>query len=85
MGAGGVRSRPARCLQRRNRYRRDTDAVALYRMWYDLAEISLYVGWFRGSNDDTADAAEGWQNLQYFLRPAQHWPDLPARPAAGST
>jgi hypothetical protein len=23
----------------------------------------------------------GWQNLQYFLRPAQRWPDLPARPA----
>jgi spectinomycin phosphotransferase len=63
----------------------DTDALALYRMWYDLAEISLYVRWFRSSHDDTADAAEGWQNLQYFLRPAQRWPDLPARPAADST
>ncbi len=63
----------------------DTDALALYRMWYDLAEISLYVRWFRSSHDDTADAAEGWQNLQYFLRPAQRWPDLLARPAAGST
>ena len=54
-------------------------------MWYDLAEISGYVRWFRSSHDDTADAAEGWQNLQYFLRPAQRWPDLLARPAAGST
>jgi len=62
----------------------DTDALALYRMWYDLAEISLYVRWFRSSHDDTADAAEGWRNLQYFLRPAQRWPDLPARPAGGS-
>jgi 2-polyprenyl-3-methyl-5-hydroxy-6-metoxy-1,4-benzoquinol methylase len=35
-------------------------------------------------HDDTADAAEGWQNLQYFLRPAQRWPDLLARPAGGS-
>ena len=63
----------------------DIDALALYRMWYDLAEISLYVRWFRGSHDDTADAAEGWQNLQYFLRPAHRWPDLLARPAGGST
>ena len=54
----------------------DTDALALHRMWFDLAEISLYVRWFRGSHDDTADAAEGWQNLQEFLRPAERWPDL---------
>jgi len=60
----------------------DTEALALYRSWYDLAEISLYVRWFRNSHDDTADTAEGWQNLQYFLRPAQRWPDLLARPAA---
>jgi hypothetical protein len=54
----------------------DTDALALHRMWYDLAEISGYVGWFRSGHHDTADAAEGWQNLQYFLRPAERWPDL---------
>jgi len=63
----------------------DTDALALHRMWYDLAEISGYLSWFRSGHDDTADAAEGWQNLQYFLRPAQRWPDLLARPAGGST
>ena len=55
----------------------DTDTLALHRMRYDLAEISLYLRWFRNSHDDTADAAEGWRNLQYFLRPAQRWPDLP--------
>ena len=54
----------------------DTGALALYRMWYDLAEISLYIRWFRSSHGDTADAAEGWQNLRYYLRPAQRWPDL---------
>jgi len=54
----------------------DTDALALHRMWYDLAEISGYICWFRGRHDDTADAAEGWQNLQCFLQPAQRWPDL---------
>ena len=63
----------------------DIDALALYRMWYDLAEISLYLRWFRNSHDDTADAAEGWQNLQYFLRPAQRWPDVLARTAGGSS
>jgi hypothetical protein len=63
----------------------DTDALALHRMWYDLAEICEYVRWFRSGHDDTADAAEGWQNLQYYLRPAQRWPDLLARPAADST
>jgi spectinomycin phosphotransferase len=57
----------------------DMDALALHRMWYDLAEISEYVSWFRGDHDDTADAAEAWQNLQYFLRPAQRWPHLLAR------
>lgn len=62
----------------------DADALALHRMWYDLAEISLYVRWFRSGHDDTADAAEGWQNLQYFLRPAQRWPDLLARPTGGT-
>lgn len=63
----------------------DTDALALHRMLYDLAEISGYIRWFRNGHDDTADAAEGWQNLQYFLRPVQRWPDLLARPAGGST
>jgi spectinomycin phosphotransferase len=61
----------------------DAGALALYRMWFDLAEISLYLRWFRGSHDDTADTAEGWQNLQYYLRPAQRWPDLRARTAGG--
>jgi spectinomycin phosphotransferase len=59
----------------------DMDALALHRMWYDLAEISEYVSWFRGDHDDTADAAEGWKNLQYFLRPAQRWPHLLAQRA----
>jgi hypothetical protein len=63
----------------------DTDALALHRMRYDLAEISGYVRWFRGGHDDTADAVEGCRNLKYFLRPAQRWPDLLARPAGGST
>jgi spectinomycin phosphotransferase len=62
----------------------DTDALALHRMWYDLAEISEYIRWFRSTHDDTADTAEGWQNLQHYLRPAQRWPDLLAHPAEGT-
>ena len=54
----------------------DHDALRLYRLWYDLAEISGYIAWFSGSHGDTADTAEAWQNLQYYLRPAERWPDL---------
>jgi len=54
----------------------DHDALRLYRLWYDLAEISGYITWFRGSHGDTADTAEAWRNLQYFLQPAERWPDL---------
>ena len=63
----------------------DTGALALYRLWYDLAEISLYIRWFRNSHKDTDDTAEGWKNLQHFLRPAQRWPDLLTHSAAAST
>jgi hypothetical protein len=54
----------------------DHDALRLYRLWYDLAEISGYITWFSGGHGDTADTAEAWRNLQYFLRPAERWPDL---------
>lgn len=54
----------------------DDDALALYRLWYDLAEIAGYVILFRGSHGDTADTAEAWRNLRHFLQPAARWPDL---------
>jgi spectinomycin phosphotransferase len=59
----------------------DNEALALYRMALDLAEIAEYIRWFRGAHDDTADTAEGWQNLQHFLQPARRWPALQAHPA----
>ena len=55
----------------------DRDALSLYRMWFDLAEICSYISLFRGRHGDTADAAQSWQNLRDFLRPADRWPDLP--------
>jgi hypothetical protein len=54
----------------------DRDALSLYRMWYDLAEIAGYIALFRDAHADTADTAESWQNLLDFLRPAERWPDV---------
>ena len=54
----------------------DSGALALFRMWYDLSEIAGYIELFRAGHDDTEDAAESWKNLQYFLRPAERWPQL---------
>jgi spectinomycin phosphotransferase len=57
----------------------DTEALALYRLWYDLAEIGGYLTLFRAPHSDTADTAESWHNLRHFLRPAERWPDLCAQ------
>jgi len=54
----------------------DPGALALFRMWYDLAEIAGYIELFRDEHDDTEDTAESWRNLEYFLRPAERWPQL---------
>lgn len=54
----------------------DADALAFYRMWYDLFEIAGYLRLFRQRHDDTADTAESWQNLVEFLQPAARWPEL---------
>lgn len=54
----------------------DSGALALFRMWYDLAEIASYIELFSAAHDDTEDTAESWKNLEYFLRPAERWPQL---------
>ena len=54
----------------------DSGALALFRMWYDLSEIAGYIDLFRAAHDDTEDTAESWQNLEYYLRPAERWPQL---------
>jgi hypothetical protein len=58
----------------------DEQALTLYRLWYDLAEIGGYLSLFRDPHQDTADARESWKNLQHFLRPADRWPQLVAPP-----
>ncbi len=54
----------------------DQDAMSLYRLWYDLAEIGGYLSLFRTPHGENADTAESWRNLNHFLRPAQRWPAL---------
>lgn len=54
----------------------DSAALALFRMWYDLAEIAGYIGLFRGAHTQNEDAAESWANLEFYLRPAERWPQL---------
>jgi Phosphotransferase enzyme family len=54
----------------------DQDSLRLYRLGWDLAEISGYITWFSGGHGDTADTAEAWRNVQDVLRPAERWPDL---------
>ena len=54
----------------------DLSALALFRMWYDLSEIAGYIELFRAAHDDTEDTAESWNNLEYFLRPAERWSQL---------
>ena len=54
----------------------DQDALSLYRLWYDLAEIGGYLSHFRKPHRQTADTAESWKNLRHFLQPAERWPAL---------
>ena len=52
----------------------DDQALDLYRLWYDLAEIGGYLSLFRESHAETADTAESWLNLVEFLQPSERWP-----------
>lgn len=54
----------------------DPEALTLYRLWWDLGEISGYLTLFRAPHGETADTAESWENLQFYLRPAERWPAL---------
>lgn len=54
----------------------DDQAVTLYRLWWDLAEIAGYLTLFRSAHEDTADTRESWNNLKEYLRPAERWPTL---------
>jgi spectinomycin phosphotransferase/16S rRNA (guanine(1405)-N(7))-methyltransferase len=52
------------------------EALAVYRLSWDLAEIAGYVAGFREAHFDTTDSAEAWKNLVYYLDPEHRWPAL---------
>jgi len=47
-----------------------------YRLWWDLAEIAIYIAQFRAPHVDTRDTRESWKNLKFFLNPPHRWPSL---------
>ena len=54
----------------------DPDALALYRLWFDLAEIGCYLRLFRVPHGESADTAQSWRALRHYLQPASRWPAL---------
>ena len=42
----------------------DASALTLYRLRWDLEELSGYVGWFRAPHDRTPDTELAWQDLR---------------------
>lgn len=49
----------------------DNPAVQLYRLWWDLCEVSLYVAEFRAPHADTEDASVAWSGLREHLDPGR--------------
>jgi spectinomycin phosphotransferase len=54
----------------------DRQALAFYKLWYDLDEICGYVSLLREEHTASDDIRESWSNLVHFLRPAERWPEL---------
>lgn len=50
----------------------DDQAVALYRLWWDLCEIALYIAEFRAPHLDSEDTHTAWDGLCEYLDP-QRW------------
>ncbi len=45
----------------------DTASVELYRLWWDLCEVSLYIAEFRAHHTDTEDTRTAWNGLREHL------------------
>lgn len=45
------------------------EAVELYRLWWDLTEISIYIGLFRQPHRETADTSLAWDGVNRYLDP----------------
>ena len=53
----------------------DNDALRLYRLWWDLCEVSLYVSQFHAPHVASADTETAWEALQEHLDPSR-WTEL---------
>lgn len=53
----------------------NNDALRLYRLWWDLCEVSLYVTEFHAPHVDSADAETAWRGLEEHLDPSR-WVEL---------
>jgi spectinomycin phosphotransferase len=51
----------------RERYELDSRILALYRLWWDLAEIAEYVDRFRHPHSDSGPDAYAWRDLNDYL------------------
>ncbi|MDR2984010.1 MAG: phosphotransferase [Nocardiopsaceae bacterium] len=54
----------------------DSEALAMYRLWWDLCEIAGYLVLFRAPHDNDADTRESWSELRHYLPPAARWSAL---------
>lgn len=55
----------------RSGIRPNGDALELYRLWWDLTEISIYIGQFRQPHSETEDTLLAWSALNRHLDPAR--------------
>ena len=53
----------------------NNDALRLYRLWWDLCEVSLYVTEFHAPHVASADTEMAWAGLQEHLDPSR-WTEL---------
>ena len=53
----------------------EPNAIALYRLWWDLCEISLYTADLRAPHADTDDVRLGWHGLVRHLDPTR-WTEV---------
>lgn len=50
------------------------DALELYRLWWDLTEVSMFVGQFRQPHHETEDTRQAWNGLTHYLDPTRWRP-----------
>ncbi len=55
----------------------DDQALRLYRLWWDLCEVSIYTATFHAPHADTEDTRVAWDGLRTYLDP-ERW-HLPNR------